>query len=99
LSLLDQGTHEDQHTREKRMARERYRHAMSGDKKDEILAKKREYQHNYWAKLSAAAKSKKFLASKVNMSGMIVIYFFNRLNIFYFILITIYVVSNMSYIR
>jgi hypothetical protein len=63
------------------------------------LLKKREYQHNYCAKLSAAAKSKKFLASKVNMSGMIVIYFFNRLNIFYFILIAIYVVSNMSYIR
>jgi len=27
------------------MARERYRHAMSGDKKDEIHAKKREYQN------------------------------------------------------
>jgi hypothetical protein len=57
------------------MARERYRHAMSGDKKDEILAKKREYQHNYRAKLSAAAKSKKFLASRINMPGMIVIFF------------------------
>jgi uncharacterized membrane protein len=40
FNLLDQGTHEDQDTREKHIARERYRHAMSGDKKDEILAKK-----------------------------------------------------------
>ncbi|CAD6252736.1 unnamed protein product [Miscanthus lutarioriparius] len=39
---------------------------MSGDKKDEILAKKHEYQHS--AKLGVATKSKKFLASMVNMS-------------------------------
>jgi hypothetical protein len=32
------------------MARERYRRAVSGDKKDEVLAKQREYQRNYWAK-------------------------------------------------
>jgi len=52
------------------MAMKRYRHAMPGDKKDEVLAKKREYQRNYRAKLSAAAKSKKFIASSLNMSGI-----------------------------
>jgi len=57
------------------MAMKRYRHAMPGNKKDEVLAKKPEYQRNYRAKLSAAAKSKKFLASTLNMSGMILIYF------------------------
>jgi hypothetical protein len=56
------------------MAKKRYRHAMPGDKKDEVLAKNREYQRNYRSKLSAAAKSKKFLASTLNMSGIILIY-------------------------
>jgi hypothetical protein len=46
FTLFDQDTHEDEDTREKRMARERYRRAVSGDKKDEVLAKQREYQHN-----------------------------------------------------
>ena len=57
------------------MAKKRYRHAMPDDKKAEVLAKKHEYQRNYRAKLTAAAKSKKFLASTLNMSGMILIYF------------------------
>jgi hypothetical protein len=48
---------------------------MPGDKKDEVLAKKHEYQCNYRAKLSAAAKFKKFLASTLNISGMTLIYF------------------------
>jgi hypothetical protein len=48
---------------------------MPDDKKAEVFAKKREYQRNYQAQLSAAAKSKKFLASTLNMSGMILIYF------------------------
>ena len=74
MSLLDQGTREDQGTL-KHMAMKRYRHAMPGNKEDEVLAKKREYQRNYRAKLSATAKSKKFLASTLNMSGMILIYF------------------------
>ena len=69
MSLLDQGTREDQSTL-KHMAMKRYRHAMPGNKKDEVLAKKREYQRNYRAKLSAAAKSKKFIASSLNMSGI-----------------------------
>jgi uncharacterized membrane protein len=47
FTLFDQDTHEDEDTREKRMARERYRRAVSGDKKDEVLAKQREYQRNY----------------------------------------------------
>jgi hypothetical protein len=36
-----------------------------------FLRKNREYQRNYRAKLSVAAKSKKF-ASTLNMSGMVV---------------------------
>ena len=74
MSLLDEGTREDESTCGKQMAKERYRQAMTGDQKDEVLAKKREYQHNYRAKLSAAAKSKKF-ASTLNMSCMVLIYF------------------------
>ena len=74
MSLLDQGTDEDQGTL-KHMAMKRYRHVMLGHKKDEVLAKKREHQCNYRAKLSATAKSKKFLASTLNMLGMILIYF------------------------
>jgi len=38
LSVLDQVTPEDQDTL-KHMAKKRYRHAMPGDKKDEVLAK------------------------------------------------------------
>ena len=49
MSLLDQGTPEDQGTL-KHMAMKRYRHAMPGNKEDEVLAKKREYQRNYRAK-------------------------------------------------